>query len=192
MEKPTDPTERRRFVQNSKAMCAILVGLTGTDFVKVMHCKSTKEIWDKLKKIYEGDDKVKKAKLQTHRRRFEQLTMKEEEDIAGYLQRVDEVVNTMRGLGEIIEESKVVEKVLRSLPTRFDSKVSAIEEIKDLDTLNTDALHGILIAYEMRTEPNNPVKGEATFKTSKKKVHKTCPYHSLDDEEEALFTKGLQ
>ena len=50
------------------------------------------------------------------------------------------MVNTMRGLGEVIEESKVVEKVLRSLPTRFDSKVSAIEEIKDLDTLNTDAL----------------------------------------------------
>ena len=75
--------------------------------------------------------------------------MKEEEDIAGYLQRVDEVVNTMRGLGEVIEESKVVEKVLRSLPTRFYSKVSAIEEIKDLDTLNTDALHGILTAYEM-------------------------------------------
>ena len=85
MEEPTYPTERRKFVQNSKAMCAILGGLTGTDFVKVMHYKSAKEIWDKIKKIYEGDDKVKKAKLQTHRRRFKQLTMKEEEDIAGYL-----------------------------------------------------------------------------------------------------------
>lgn len=42
MEEPTDPTERRKCVQNSKAMCAILGGLTGTDFVKVMHCKSAK------------------------------------------------------------------------------------------------------------------------------------------------------
>jgi len=192
MEEPTYPTKRRKFVQNSKAMCVILGGLTGTDFVKVMHYKLAKEIWDKLKKIYEGDEKVKKAKLETHRRRFERLTMKEEEDIAGYLERVDEVVNTMRGLGEVIEESKVVEKVLRSLPTRFDSKVSTIEEIKDMDTLNIDALHGILTAYEMRTEPNNPVKGEATFKTSKKKAHKNCSDHSSDDEEEALFTKGLQ
>lgn len=192
MEEPIDPTERRKFVQNSKAMCAILGGLIGTDFVKVMHYKSAKEIWDKLKNIYEGDDKVKKAKIQTHKRRFEQLTMKEEEDNAGYLQRVDEVVNTMRGLGEVIEESKVVEKVLRSLPTRFDSKVSTIKEIKDLNTLNTDALHGILTAYEMRTKPNNLVKGEATFKTFKKKIHKTNPNHSSDDEEEAHFTKGLQ
>ena len=42
MEEPTDPTERIKFVQNLKAMCAILGGLTGTDFVKVMHCKSAK------------------------------------------------------------------------------------------------------------------------------------------------------
>ena len=98
----------------------------------------------------------------------------------------------MRGLGEVIEESKLVEKVLRSLPTRFDSKVSTIKEIKDLDTLNTDALHGILTAYEIRIEPDNPVKGEAAFKISKRKIHKTSPNHSLDDEEEAHFTKGLQ
>ena len=56
-----------------------------------------------------------KAKLQTHRRKFEQICMKEEENIAGYLQRVDEVVNTIRGLGEDVDEAKVVEKILRSL-----------------------------------------------------------------------------
>ena len=30
-----------------------------------MHCKSTKEEWDKLNKSYEGDEKFKQAKLQT-------------------------------------------------------------------------------------------------------------------------------
>ena len=52
---------------------------------------------------------MKKAKLQTHRRKFEQLCMKEEENIAGYLQRVADVVNTIRGLGEDLPEDKVVE-----------------------------------------------------------------------------------
>ena len=75
-------------------------GITEADFVEVRYCTSAKEIWDKLNNIYEGDVKVKKAKLQTHRRKFEQLTMKEEENIVGYLQRVDEVVNTIRSLGE--------------------------------------------------------------------------------------------
>jgi hypothetical protein len=58
--------------------------LTKSIHVKVMHCESTKEIWDKLQNIYEGDAKVKGDKLQTFRAKFEQLKMKEDEDIATY------------------------------------------------------------------------------------------------------------
>ena len=73
-----------------------------------MHCTSTKEIWDKLKNVYEGDGKVKGAKLQTYRRKFEHLTMKEDEDIATYFLCVDEIVNTMSDLGENDENVFVV------------------------------------------------------------------------------------
>jgi hypothetical protein len=48
--------------------------------------------------IYEGDDKFKGAKLQTYRAQFEQLKMKEYEDIEAYFLRVDEVVNAIKGL----------------------------------------------------------------------------------------------
>ena len=51
---------------NAKAMYAIQGGLIGLEFVKVMHCTSTKEIWDKIKNVYEGDDKVRGAKTQSH------------------------------------------------------------------------------------------------------------------------------
>jgi hypothetical protein len=58
--------------------------LTESVYTKVVHCESTKEIWDKLKNIYEGDVKVKGAKLQTFRAKFEQLKMKEDENIVTY------------------------------------------------------------------------------------------------------------
>jgi hypothetical protein len=48
---------------NSKAISVILNGLTGSEFVKVMHFDFAKEIWDKLKNVYEGDVKVKGVKL---------------------------------------------------------------------------------------------------------------------------------
>ena len=48
-------------------MNAILCGLLEFEFVKVMHCELAKYMWDKFQNMYEGDDKVKKAKLQTHR-----------------------------------------------------------------------------------------------------------------------------
>jgi hypothetical protein len=65
-----------------------------------MHCKSTKYIWYKLQNIYEGDSKVKAAKFQTYRGRFEQLKMKEDENIASYFLRVNETVNEIIGLGK--------------------------------------------------------------------------------------------
>ena len=59
--------ERKHCEDNSKVMNAILRGLIETVFVKVMHCETAKEICDKLKNIYEGDNKVKGAKIQTYR-----------------------------------------------------------------------------------------------------------------------------
>jgi hypothetical protein len=69
---------------NSKATNALLNGLGESIFTKVAHCKSAKDIWDKLRNIYEGDSKVKETKLQTYRGQFEQLKMKEDENIAAY------------------------------------------------------------------------------------------------------------
>jgi hypothetical protein len=48
---------------NSRVINAIIAGLENPIFVKVMHCKSTKEIWEKLKIIYEGDGKVNNKKF---------------------------------------------------------------------------------------------------------------------------------
>jgi hypothetical protein len=86
--------------KNSKAKGIILRSLDDSVFVKVMHCNTAKYLWDKLQNIYEGDTKVKGAKLQTLRSNFEQLKMKEHEDIAIYFIRVGEMVNTIKGLGE--------------------------------------------------------------------------------------------
>jgi hypothetical protein len=81
---PTNDKAVKLGQNNSKATNALLDGLSEMVFTKVAHCKSTKEIWDKLRNIYEGDSKVKEAKLQTYRGQFEQLKMKEDENIAAY------------------------------------------------------------------------------------------------------------
>ena len=55
------------------------------------------------------------------------MKMKDEENVTAYLLCVDEIFNTIRGIGEKVEESMIVQKVLRSLPLIFDAKVSSIE-----------------------------------------------------------------
>jgi hypothetical protein len=108
-------------------------------------------------------------------------------------------MNEFIGLGEEIEESVIVQKVLRSLPMRFNPKISTLEERLDLNSIVMDELHGIFTAYEMRTEQENPDVKEAAFKASKrsKKKKKEQEEYSIsndvseDDEEVANFVKIL-
>jgi len=97
-----------------------------------MQLKSAKEIWDKIVLSYEGDEQVKRAKLQTLIIQYEILRMHNDESVASYFLRIDGIINCMKNLGEEIKEVVLVEKVLRSLSPKFDSKVAAIEEKQNL------------------------------------------------------------
>jgi hypothetical protein len=61
---PIDTNEKKLMSCNSKARHGILAALAPTIVSKLMGCSTTKEVWDKLKNIYEGDPKVKQVKLQ--------------------------------------------------------------------------------------------------------------------------------
>jgi hypothetical protein len=95
----------------------------------------SQRIWDKLEFVYEGDDKVKEAKLQTYRTQFENLKLKEEENIVEYFHRIDEVVNSIRAVREEVTDKPIVQKILRSLPMRYDAKISSVEDRSDLNSL---------------------------------------------------------
>jgi hypothetical protein len=71
----------------------------------------------------------------------------EDETINTYFLIFKELVNSMKGIGEKIEDAFFVHKILRSLPNRFNPKVYAIEEINALKTLSIDQLLGILNSY---------------------------------------------
>ncbi|XP_059075388.1 uncharacterized protein LOC131875319 [Cryptomeria japonica] len=165
---PTNLDVKREHENNAKAKNTILSDMSDTEFVKVMQYTSIKETWDKLQSIYEGDAKVKEAKLQNFRAQFENMKMKDEEKIANYPQRVDDIVSAIIGLEEVFKDEVTIKKVLRSLTTRYDTKVSAIEEDKELKTLSLDELFGSLSTYEMRTISGESSKREVAFNITKK------------------------
>ena len=76
--------------------------------------------------------------------------MTEKENIAEYLQRMDEIVNSIRALGDYLEYKIIVQNVLISLRMRCYANISTLEDRENLDELTMDELHAILIAYEMR------------------------------------------
>jgi hypothetical protein len=181
----TSKDDKLEFSFNAKEMNAILSGLAEAEFVKVMQLESAKEMWDKRISSYEGDERVKGAKLQTHILKFEQLNMNEDETVSKYFLRVEELVNSMKGLGEKIEDSFLVQKILRSMPDRFNPKVSSIEELNDIKTLSIDQLLGILTAYEMRIGKDKPTSREVSFKADKNE-------DSQPEEIEVKFVRRLK
>jgi len=119
---PTDTTSKNKYETNARDANTLLESLSQSEFVKVMQLKSAKEIWDKIILSFKGDSQVKRAKLQTLRIQYETLKMHNDEIIASYFLCIDEVVNCMKNLGEEIKEVTLVEKFLRSLSAKFESK----------------------------------------------------------------------
>ena len=103
--------------------------------------------------------------MQSLRRDFETSFMKHNESVQDFLARVSSVVGQMKAYGDKISDEIVVAKVLRSLPSKFDHVVAAIEESKDLSTFSFDELMGSLQAHEARINRSNMNNEERAFQT---------------------------
>ncbi|XP_045831050.1 uncharacterized protein LOC123922372 [Trifolium pratense] len=111
---------------------------------------TTKDIWDSMRQKYQGSTKVKRAQLQALRKEFEILNMRIGESIDEYLSRTLSIVNKMASHGDTITQSTIVEKILRSLTSRFNYVVCSIEESNDTTTMNVDQLQSSLLVQEQR------------------------------------------
>ena len=58
---------------------------------------------------------------------FEEIGMEEDETFNEFYTKLKDIVNSTFNLREFIAESKIVRKILRSLPERFHAKITAIE-----------------------------------------------------------------
>ncbi|WKA06416.1 hypothetical protein VitviT2T_024315 [Vitis vinifera] len=113
----------------------------------ILNKETGKHIWDFMKQKYQGSIRVKRAQLQALLREFEVLQMKEGESVDEYFARTLTIANKMKIHGErmkihgeSMKQVVIIEKILRSMTSRFDYVVCSVEESNDLDTLTIDEL----------------------------------------------------
>ena len=94
-----------------------------------------KEAWTILETTYKGTNVVKIVKLQRLISSFEEIRMKEDETFNEFYAKLKDIITSAFNLGESIVESKIVRKILRSLPKRLHAKIIAIKEVKDIDQI---------------------------------------------------------
>ena len=86
---------------------------------------------------------------------------------------LSDIVNYSFNLGETIPDSKIVRKILRSLPKKFRTKVIVIEGSRDINSMRVDELVGSIQTYEI-TLPSSQKPKDSTFKVFENEDNDIC------------------
>ncbi|KAA3452521.1 pleiotropic drug resistance protein 3-like [Gossypium australe] len=95
---------------------------------------------DKLKEEFHGTEKTRQQQLLNLMRDFENLKMKKTETIKQYADKIMSIVNNTRLLGNQFNDRRIVEKVITTLPEMYKSKISSLEDLRDLITISLSKL----------------------------------------------------
>ena len=74
------------------------------------------------------------------------------------------MINQLKSNGEEYDEQRIVKKILRSLPQKYDNLFMTIEKAKDLTTLTMDELIGTLQTHKHKINISTTTSREKSFK----------------------------
>ncbi|EOX92993.1 Uncharacterized protein TCM_001856 [Theobroma cacao] len=100
-----------------------------------MGCETANKAWSKLEKEFLRSARSKHVCLQNLRRKYELLRMKENQTVGEFVEDLMKLVNQIRLMGDSLIDLKVVENIMLSLPERFNSIITSLEQVKDITKL---------------------------------------------------------
>ncbi|XP_073298543.1 uncharacterized protein [Primulina huaijiensis] len=85
-------------------------------FVKIKTCSTTKEIWEKLTQLCEGNDQTKENKLIVAIQKFDNAKMKPGETLTEFDEQFSAIMIELNSLGKDYSNCEIALKVMRVLP----------------------------------------------------------------------------
>ncbi|XP_070046655.1 uncharacterized protein [Nicotiana tomentosiformis] len=175
--------------KNAKAKKWLICGLGPDEYSRIQGYATTKKIWDTLQVAREGTTQVKRCRGTPLYSQYENFAMKDGETIQEMYTRFTILKNELKSLGRIIPKEEKVEKILtRVLPITWESKITAIQESKNIATLLLDELIGNLTAYELRRQT---MKMDV-LKKERSLALRITEGSDLEDDEMAMITKDFK
>ena len=117
---------------------------------------------------------------------FEELKISEDESFDSFYGKLNEVVTGKFNLGEKMEDSKIVRKILQSFPESFRAKVTGIEESKDLNDIKIQELIGSLQTYEL-SFPSQRKRKSLALKTINERIEANDLSNEDDVEKDVAY-----
>ncbi|KAJ8900434.1 hypothetical protein K2173_025211 [Erythroxylum novogranatense] len=157
-----------------KAKTCLYSSVSEVIFTNIIACDTPKEIWDSLKSEYLGSEKTKLMQVLNLKREFEMQRMKESKGIKEYVNKLITIVNKIRLFGENFPDNRIVKKILVTLPEKYETKISSLEDSKDLSKITVVELINALQAVEQRRaiRDEKTIEGAFIVKTSNKSFSK--------------------
>lgn len=147
-----DPGTDIKRSQDCQAMSALLRSVAKDMWQSLGGRKTVKEAWEALQIMRLSADRVKEVNAQRLLKEFKNITFKEGESIDEFGMRITNLVTNLRMMGETVEDSRVVKKFLRVVPSRFMPVVVSIEMFCDTKKMTVDELVGRLRVAEDRLD----------------------------------------
>jgi hypothetical protein len=111
-------------------------------------CETAKEGWDILEVTHKGTKIVKNSKLQLLTSKFEEIRMKEEDTFDEFYAKLNDIVSSSFNLGEKILETRIMRKIMRSLPQKLRPKVITMLS-KKVRTLTPSKFRSLWVLFKL-------------------------------------------
>jgi len=188
-------------IRRVKAKTCIHSAVSDVVFTRIMSCETAKEAWNTLQEAFQENERTRQMQVLNLIREFEMLRMKEAETIKEYFDRLLAMVNKIQLLHEYLLDKRIIEKVLVSLPERFEAKISSLEDLRDLTMISLAELMNSLQTQEQRRllrkellrEESNTVEGvflarsHSSYKTKKKGKKNEKKSDEDDNDEKKMY-----
>jgi len=185
LDRKAHTAEQKKLYKKHHTIRGILVAaLPHKEYLKMSDKSTTKAMFTSLCSNYEGNKKVREAKVTILVHQYELFRMKEDESIETMYSRFQTLVSGLQILKKSYVASDHVNKILRSLPAKWRPKVTTIEEAKDLNTLSVEDLISSLKCHEIGLNEHEPIKKPKSI-ALKSRGKSSKALKALESEEES-------
>jgi hypothetical protein len=162
--KLNDDDKNEKF--NDRALSVLYNALAFSEFNRVEGLEKANEIWEKLMETYEGTSTVKEAKLCVYKGKFNEFTMKKDEDVSTMFNRLNDIVNELKCLDFDVTNKDFSHMFLRCLPEKYETIVTLLVRT-DLNKMTPTKVLGEVRTHDLFKQSQKEVQGQSMSEEKK-------------------------
>ncbi|GAU26016.1 hypothetical protein TSUD_64040 [Trifolium subterraneum] len=146
IEGNTSEEYRKWLFKDQTLFTWLLSTISDSVLPRVLHCKHSHEVWDKIHKYFNSVLKSRIRQLRSELKNTKKLAR----SVSEYLLRIKSIVNSLIAMSEVVSEQEQVDAILDGLPEDFNSFVMMV--YSRFDTPTVEDIEGLLMLQEAQFE----------------------------------------